>query len=57
MMEEAARRALLDSLVNYDSAIAPSISLGHDASVRSDGPLPEIPPQCVTDRRERAIAP
>jgi alkanesulfonate monooxygenase len=40
------KRALLDSLVDYESAIASlSISLGHDASkFDPDGPLPDIPP-------------
>jgi alkanesulfonate monooxygenase len=40
-----ARRARLDSLVHYDSAIASlSIALGHDASkFDPEGPLPEIP--------------
>lgn len=45
-IEEArAKRALLDSLVHYDSAVASlSIALGHDASgFNPDGPLPEIP--------------
>jgi alkanesulfonate monooxygenase len=45
-VEEARKkRALLDSLVHYDSAIASlSISLGHDASrFDPDAPLPEIP--------------
>src|SRR6195952_4018241 len=45
-VEEArAKRARLDSLVHYDSAIASlSISLGHDASTFDpDAPLPEIP--------------
>ncbi|CDZ56965.1 LLM class flavin-dependent oxidoreductase [Neorhizobium galegae] len=45
-VEEAkAKRAVLDSLVHYDSAIASlSIALGHDASgFDPDGPLPEIP--------------
>jgi FMN-dependent oxidoreductase (nitrilotriacetate monooxygenase family) len=39
------RRAQLDSLVHYDSAIASlSIAIGHDASrFDPDGPLPEIP--------------
>ena len=39
------KRAKLDSLVHYDSAIASlSIALGHDASgFDPDGPLPEIP--------------
>ncbi|WP_337268538.1 LLM class flavin-dependent oxidoreductase [Oryzifoliimicrobium ureilyticus] len=40
-----AKRAKLDSLVHYDSAIASlSIALGHDASTFDpDGPLPDIP--------------
>jgi FMN-dependent oxidoreductase (nitrilotriacetate monooxygenase family) len=45
-VEEArAKRATLDSLVHYDSAIASlSIALGHDASkFDPDRPLPEIP--------------
>jgi len=45
-VEEArAKRARLDSLVHYESAIASlSIALGHDASsFDRDGPLPEIP--------------
>ena len=45
-VDEARRkRALLDSLVHYDSAIASlSIALGHDASrFDPDGPLPDIP--------------
>lgn len=45
-VEEAkAKRAKLDSLVHYDSAIASlSIALGHDASgFDPDGPLPETP--------------
>ncbi|MGF9564828.1 LLM class flavin-dependent oxidoreductase [Neorhizobium sp. JUb45] len=45
-VEEAkAKRAKLDSLVHYDSAIASlSIALGHDASgFDPDGPLPAIP--------------
>ena len=45
-VEEAkAKRARLDSLVNYANAIASlSIALGHDASkFDPDGPLPEIP--------------
>jgi alkanesulfonate monooxygenase SsuD/methylene tetrahydromethanopterin reductase-like flavin-dependent oxidoreductase (luciferase family) len=39
------KRALLDSFVHYDSAIASlSIALGHDASgFDPDGPLPDIP--------------
>ncbi|WP_431322203.1 LLM class flavin-dependent oxidoreductase [Rhizobium sp. YTU87027] len=45
-VEEArAKRARLDSLVHYDSAVASlSIALGHDASgFDPDGPLPDIP--------------
>ncbi len=45
-VEEArAKRARLDSLVHYDSAIASlSIALGHDVSrLDPDGPLPPIP--------------
>jgi alkanesulfonate monooxygenase len=45
-VEEAReKRALLDSFVHYDSAIASlSIALGHDATrFDPDGPLPEIP--------------
>jgi FMN-dependent oxidoreductase (nitrilotriacetate monooxygenase family) len=43
--EARRKRALLDSLVHYDSSIASlSIALGHDASgFDPDGPLPEIP--------------
>jgi FMN-dependent oxidoreductase (nitrilotriacetate monooxygenase family) len=58
--EEARRkRALLDSLVHYDSAIASlSIALGHDASsFDPDGPLPTIPESNASKSgRERAIA-
>ena len=53
------KRALLDSLVHYDSAIASlSIALGHDASgFAPDGPLPEIPESNASKSgRERAIA-
>jgi len=45
-LEEAqAKRAKLDSLVHYDSAIASlSVALGHDASgFDPDSPLPELP--------------
>jgi FMN-dependent oxidoreductase (nitrilotriacetate monooxygenase family) len=45
-VEEARKkRALLDSLVHYDSAVASlSVALGHDASgFDPDAPLPEIP--------------
>ena len=59
-VEEAkAKRAKLDSLVNYANAIASlSIALGHDASkFDPDGPLPEIPESnAVKSGRERAIA-
>jgi alkanesulfonate monooxygenase len=43
--EAREKRALLDSLVHYDSGIASlSISLGHDASqFDPDDPLPEVP--------------
>jgi FMN-dependent oxidoreductase (nitrilotriacetate monooxygenase family) len=58
-VEEARRkRALLDSLVHYDSAIASlSISLGHDAShFDPDAPLPEIPETNASKSgRERVI--
>jgi FMN-dependent oxidoreductase (nitrilotriacetate monooxygenase family) len=58
-LDEAKRkRALLDSLVNYDSAIASlSIALGHDASrFDPDGPLPDIPESNASKSgRERAI--
>jgi alkanesulfonate monooxygenase len=59
-VEEAkAKRAHLDSLVHYDSAIASlSIALGTDASkFDPDGPLPEIPESNASKSgRERAIA-
>ena len=59
-VEEArAKRAKLDSLVHYASAIASlSIALGHDASkFDPDGPLPEIPESNASKSgRERAIA-
>lgn len=59
-VEEAKRkRALLDSLVHYESAIASlSIALGTDASkFDPDGPLPEIPESNQSKSgRERAIA-
>ena len=54
----AAKRARLDSLVHYDSAIASlSIALGHDASgFDPDGPLPEIPETNASKSgRERVI--
>lgn len=58
-VEEArAKRARLDSLVHYDSAIASlSIALGHDASTFDpDGPLPDIPETNASkSSRERVI--
>jgi FMN-dependent oxidoreductase (nitrilotriacetate monooxygenase family) len=57
--EAQEKRMRLDSLVNYDSAIASlSISLGHDASgFDPDGPLPEIPESNASkSSRERTIA-
>jgi len=59
-VEEAkAKRAKLDSLVHYDSAVAAlSIALGHDASkFDPEGPLPEIPETNQSkSSRERVIA-
>ena len=59
-LEEAQRkRALLDSLVHYDSAVASlSIALGVDASrFDPDEPLPEVPEtEASKSGRERAIA-
>ncbi|MDK4738285.1 LLM class flavin-dependent oxidoreductase [Rhizobium sp. CB3171] len=59
-VEEAkAKRAKLDSLVHYESAIASlSIALGHDASgFDPDDPLPEIPETNASKSgRERVIA-
>ncbi len=58
-VEEAReKRALLDSMVHYDSAIASlSIALGCDASAFDpDGPLPEIPESNASkSSRDRAI--
>src|SRR5499426_329686 len=58
-VEEArARRARLDSLVHYDSAIASlSIALGQDASgFDPDGPLPQIPETNASrSGRERVV--
>jgi len=58
-VEEArARRATLDGLVHYESAIASlSIALGHDASgFDPEGPLPEIPESNASkSSRERVI--
>ena len=59
--EAREKRALLDSLVHYDSAIASlSIALGHDASrFDPDGPLPEIPESNASQsgRHERSSWP
>lgn len=57
--EAREKRAQLDSLVHYDSAIASlSIALGHDASgFDPDAPLPDIPESNASKSgRERAIA-
>jgi alkanesulfonate monooxygenase len=57
--EARAKRAKLDSLVNYANAIASlSIALGHDATkFDPDGPLPDIPESNASKSgRERAIA-
>jgi len=59
LQEATDKRALLDSLVHYDSSIAAlSIALGCDASVFDpDGPLPEIPESNASKSgRERAIS-
>jgi FMN-dependent oxidoreductase (nitrilotriacetate monooxygenase family) len=59
MDEAKARRAKLDSLVDYANSIASlSIALGHDAAkFDPDGPLPEIPESNASKSgRERAIA-
>src|SRR6202051_1500361 len=56
--EAREKRARLDSLVHYDSAIASlSIALGHDASgFDPDGPLPEIPESNASKSgRERVV--
>ena len=56
--EAKEKRAHLDSLVHYDSAIASlSIALGHDASdFDPDGPLPKIPESnSVKSSRERVV--
>ncbi|MDR3512112.1 MAG: LLM class flavin-dependent oxidoreductase [Caulobacteraceae bacterium] len=59
-VEEArAKRAKLDSLVYYESAIASlSIALGHDVSgFDPDGPLPEIPESNASKTsRDRVVA-
>jgi FMN-dependent oxidoreductase (nitrilotriacetate monooxygenase family) len=59
LAEAREKRARLDSLVHYDSAIASlSVALGHDASsFDPNGPLPEIPESNASKSgRERAIA-
>jgi FMN-dependent oxidoreductase (nitrilotriacetate monooxygenase family) len=59
LAEAKRKRALLDSLVHYDSAIASlSIALGHDASgFDPDAMLPEIPESNASQSgRERTIA-
>ena len=56
--EAREKRARLDSLVHYDSAIASlSIALGHDASrFDPDGPLPAIPESNASKSgRERIV--
>jgi FMN-dependent oxidoreductase (nitrilotriacetate monooxygenase family) len=56
--EARAKRARLDSLVHYDSALASlSIALGHDASgFDPDGPLPPIPESNASKSgRERVV--
>jgi FMN-dependent oxidoreductase (nitrilotriacetate monooxygenase family) len=56
--EALEKRARLDSLVHYDSAIASlSVALGHDASgFDPDGPLPEIPDSNASKSgRERVV--
>jgi len=56
--EAQEKRAHLDSLVHYDSAIASlSIAIGHDASqFDPDGPLPEIPETNASkSTRERVV--
>ena len=57
--EARAKRAHLDSLVHYDSAIASlSIALGHDISgLDPDAPLPDIPDTNASKTsRERVVA-
>jgi alkanesulfonate monooxygenase len=57
--EAKAKRAKLDSLVNYANAIASlSIALGHNVSkFDPDGPLPDIPESNASKSgRERAVA-
>lgn len=57
--EARAKRAHLDSLVHYESAIASlSIAIGHDATkFDPDGPLPDIPETNASKSgRERAVS-
>lgn len=57
--EAREKRARLDSLVHYESAIASlSIALGHDATrFNPDAPLPDIPESNASKSgRERAVA-
>ena len=57
--EAREKRARLDGLVHYESAIASlSIALGHDASgFDPDGPLPEIPDSNASkSSRDRVVA-
>jgi FMN-dependent oxidoreductase (nitrilotriacetate monooxygenase family) len=57
--EAREKRAKLDSLVHYESALASlSIALGHDASgFDPDGPLPEIPESNASkSSRDRVVA-
>ncbi len=57
--EAREKRAKLDSLVHYESALASlSIALGHDASgFDPDGPLPEIPDSNASkSSRDRVVA-
>jgi FMN-dependent oxidoreductase (nitrilotriacetate monooxygenase family) len=59
VQEAQDKRALLDSLVHYDSAIASlSIALGHDASkFDPDAPLPPVPESNASKSgQERVIA-
>jgi alkanesulfonate monooxygenase len=57
--EAREKRAHLDGLVHYESAIASlSVALGHDASkLDPDGPLPELPPTNASQSgQERVFA-
>jgi FMN-dependent oxidoreductase (nitrilotriacetate monooxygenase family) len=59
LQEARDKRAMLDSLVHYDSGIAAlSIALGHDAAgYDPDGPLPDVIPETNASKsgRERVI--